>query len=179
MRGRDSLSAALNRPKECTHEKPVIFLSQQTRELLKSQISSYVGIYSERLFPVFADIERKAEERTDKFYDEFMNEPSWDDSVDPASVAEDARDAGIEYYSYLKKGKYHLAATWHAMLYQMWEQQVRLFLFREISHVKNIDFKGFCAYNTADKIKRSFLDYKVNMEVFDLLGQNRRASLIV
>ena len=151
--------------------KSQLFLPKWTRELLKSQISSYVGIFSERLFPVFADMERDADERADKLYNHFMNEPSWDENVDPASVAEDARDASVEYYSYLKLGKYHLTATWHAMLYQIWEQQVRLFLFREISHVEKIEFEQFCATKPIKEIKDKFRNHKVYIERFTCWGK--------
>lgn len=124
--------------------KSQLYVPEVTRRYLQSQISSFVEIYFQKLLPVFRDIEKDADKRANDFYNEFMNQPSYDDSIDPASIAEKALNIGIEHYSYLKLGKYHLTAIWHAMLYQLWEQQLRSFLFREISHVKKIDFKGFC-----------------------------------
>jgi len=130
--------------------KSQLYVPEQTRRYFGSQISSFIKIYSQKLLPVFKDMEEEADKHETDFYNDYMNQPSNGDSVDPGSIAEEARDIGIEHYSFLKLGKYHLTATWHAMLYELWEQQIRLFLFREISKDKPInDFKIFC-----DKLKR-------------------------
>jgi hypothetical protein len=153
--------------------KSQLYLPEQTRKFMKSQITSYVEIYFEKLLPVFRDMEKDADKRADDFYKEVMNQPSCNEAFDPGAVADDACGIGVEYYSYLKLGKYHLTATWHAMLYQLWEQQVRLFLFREISRdiprVKKLDFSIFCG--DIKKIKKGFEDHKVDIERLTCWGR--------
>ena len=111
--------------------KSQLYLPETMRRSLKSDISDFVKIYFQKLLPVFKDIERDADKHADDFFDNSMSQPAYDDSIDPASIAENAQEEGIEHYSYLKLGKYNLIATWHATLYQIWEQQTRLFLFHE------------------------------------------------
>jgi len=125
--------------------KSQLYVPEDTRRCFRSQISSFVEIYSRKLLPVFEDMEKEADKYATDFYNDSMNQPSNGDSCDPGSIAEEARDIGIEHYYFLNLGRYHLTAAWHAMLYELWEQQIRLFLFREISKDKAIgEFKTFC-----------------------------------
>jgi len=144
--------------------KSQLYLPEAKRKHFKSEISNFVKIYSQKLLPVFKDIESDADKYADDFYNNFMSQPGCDDSVDPASIAENALDEGIDYYSYLELGKYNLTATWHATLYQVWEQQLRSFLFCEISHTRNIKFEKF--YDCLSKIKEKFRLYKIYIESF-------------
>jgi hypothetical protein len=144
--------------------KSQLYLPEAKRKHFKSEISNFVEIYSQKLLPVFKDIENDAEKYTNDIYNNSMSQPACDDSMDPGSIAETATEEGIEYYSYLKLGKYNLTATWHATLYQMWEQQARLFLFQEISHTDKIEFEKFC--DCLSKIKIKFKLYKVDIESF-------------
>lgn len=93
-----------------------------------------------------------------------MNQPASDENIDPGSLAERALEIGIEHYSYLKFGKYNLTASWHATLYQLWEQQSRLFLFREMSHVCKIKFETFCT--NLSEIKNFYKFHNVEIEAF-------------
>lgn len=145
--------------------KSQLYVTDTTRAYFKAEIASYAEIYFQKLLPVFKDIENEADKKSDEFYRNFMNMPAYDDYIDPASIAEKAFEIGIEHYSYLKLGKYHLTTTWHATLYQLWEQQLRLFLFREKSHVLKINFKTFCAKNF-DEIKKEFQFHNVAIESF-------------
>lgn len=134
--------------------KSQLYVPETTRRYLKSEISAYVEMYFQKLLPVFKDIESDADKYENDFYDNFMSQPASDDFIDPSSIAEEALEIGIEHYSYLKLGKYRLTATWHATIYQLWEQQSRLFLFREMSHVCNIQFESFCT--KLSEIKKKF-----------------------
>jgi hypothetical protein len=147
-----------------------------TTRYLKSEISSYVDIYFEKLLPVFRDIENDADRYASEFYENFMARPAYDDSVDISSIAERALEMGIQHYSYLKLGRYNLTATWHATIYQLWEQQLRLFLFREMSHVYKIEFKTFCT--NLKKIKDNFKFHNVDIESFSCWPQIEELRLL-
>jgi hypothetical protein len=156
--------------------KSQLYVPEITRRYLKSEISDYVEIYSQKLLPVFKDIESDANKIRDDSYDNLMSQPAYGDFIDPSSIAEDAKDIGIEHYSYLKLGKYSLTATWHATLYQVWEQQSRRFLFKEISRVYNIPFETF--YINLSKIKEKFKFYNVDIESFSCWPQINELSLL-
>jgi len=156
--------------------KSQLYLPKIMREILKSQISDYVGIYSQKLLPVFKEIERDADKHANDFFDNSMSQPASGDSFDPASIAETARDEGIDYYLYLSLGKYNLTATWHATLYQVWEQQTRRFLFQEISCVHNIPFEKFCT--NLSELKEKFRFHNVDIESFSCWSQISELSLL-
>ncbi|MCJ7789976.1 MAG: hypothetical protein MUP69_07300 [Candidatus Atribacteria bacterium] len=156
--------------------KSQLYLPETTRRYLKSEISDYVEIYSQKLLPVFKNIESDADKYENDFYDNFMSQPAYNGSIDPSSIAEEALEIGIEHYSYLKLGKYSLTATWHATLYQVWEQQSRSFLFNEMSHVYNIQFETFCT--ELSEIKKAFKLHNVDIESFSCWPQIRELSLL-
>ena len=156
--------------------KSKLYLPERMREFLKSQISDFVGIYSEKLLPVFRDIESDANKLEKDLFNDAMSQPACSDSFDPASLAETAQDETIDYYLHLSLGKYNLTATWHATLYQVWEQQSRHFLWREMSHVKEVDFKGFCI--KLSEIKKKFKLHNVDIESFSCWPQIRELSLL-
>ena len=149
--------------------KNQLYLPEITRRYLKSEISNYVEIYSQKLLPVFKDIESDSDKYANDFYDNSMSQPACDNSIDPGSIAETATEEGIEHYSYLKLGKYNLTATWHATLYQMWEQQVRRFLFQKISYVYNNQFETFC--KNLSEIKKKFKFHNIDIESFSSWSQ--------
>lgn len=141
-----------------------LYLPEMTRQHLKAEIQSFVRIYTEKLLPVFADIEGESNKISNDFYDDVMSQPIANEVIDPASIAEQATNLGIRYYSYLSLGKYNLTATWHATLYQLWEQQTRSFLFKEMSHVYKYEFRSFCT--KIGEIKEAFSVHNVVIESF-------------
>jgi hypothetical protein len=143
--------------------KSQLYVPEDTRRYFQSQISSFAEIYSQKLMPAFENIEKEADKCENAFYNDRMSQPSCDDSVDPASIAEEARDIGIERYCFLKLGRYHLTAAWHVMLYEFWEQQIRSFLFREISKDKPTGaFNNFC--RNFDEIEAQLKSHNVNIK---------------
>ncbi len=144
--------------------KSQLYVPEITRSYLKSEIQSFTEIYFQKLLPVFKDIESEADKLANEFYDDFMNQPADDEYIDPSTIAEQALNIGIAHYSYLKLGRYNLTASWHATLYQLWEQQSRLFLFREMSHYNRIKFDTFCTNLSEIKIKYKF--HNVEIEQF-------------
>ena len=156
--------------------KSQLYVTEMTRRYLKSEISDYIEIYFKKLLPVFKDIESDADKYANDFYGNFMSQPASDDFIDPSSIAEKALEIGIEHYSYLKFGKYRLTATWHATLYQVWEQQSRLFLFREMSHIYKIQFETFCT--KLSEIKKTFKLHNVDIESFSCWPQINELRLL-
>ena len=156
--------------------KSQLYLPEVTRRYLKSEISDYVKIYSQKLLPVFKDIESDADKYANDFYDNSMSQPAYNGYFDPASIAENAQEEGIEHYSYLKLGKYSLTATWHATLYQVWEQQSRRFLFQKISRVYNIQFETFCT--KLIEIKEKFKFHNVDIESLSCWPQINELHLL-
>jgi hypothetical protein len=156
--------------------KSQLYLPEIKRRYLKSEISDYVEIYSQKLLPVFKDIESDANKIRDDSYDNVMSQPAYNDFIDPSSIAENALEEGIKHYLYLKLGKYNLTATWHATLYQIWEQQSRLFLFREMSHVCRIQFDTFCI--NLSEIKKKYKLHNVDIESFPCWSQIEELYLL-
>ncbi len=156
--------------------KSQLYVPETARRYLKSVISDYVEIYLQKLLPVFKDIESDADKYANDFFDNFMSQPACDDFIDSSSIAEEAEDIGVDHYLHLKLGKYNLTATWHATLYQVWEQQLRWFLFQEISHVYNIQFGTFCT--KLSEIKEKFKFHNVDIESFSCWPQIRELSLL-
>ena len=156
--------------------KNQLYLPETMRRSLKSDISDFVKIYFQKLLPVFKNIERDADEHANDFFDNSMSQPAHDDYIDPASIAENAQEEGVEHYLYLKLGKYNLTTTWHATLYQMWEQQIRRFLFHKMSHASDIQFETFCT--KLSEIKEKFKLHNVDIESFSCWPQIRELSLL-
>jgi hypothetical protein len=156
--------------------KSQLYVSEITRSYLKSEIESFFRIYFDRLLPVFKDIEGEADKLTKDYYEDFMDHPARDEYIDPDSIAEHAFEIGVEHYSYLKFGQYNLTASWHAMLYQLWEQQSRLFLFREMSHIRKINFQTFCTDLSDIKVFYKF--HNVEIEGFSCWAKIRELRLL-
>ena len=156
--------------------KSQLYVTEMTRRYSKSEISDYIEIYFKKLLPVFKDIESDAKKHVHNFHDNIMSQPACDDSIDPSSIAENAQEEGIDYYLHLKLGKYNLTATWHATLYQVWEQQIRRFLFRETPHVKKIKFERFCT--KLSEIKEKFKLHNVDIENFSCWPQINELRLL-
>ncbi|PWK06241.1 hypothetical protein [Tumebacillus permanentifrigoris] len=139
-----------------------LYLWHGSREMFKSQIELYVNTFSKKVFPLFSNIEQEADELSDNYFNCIMGGNGYDE-VDPADVAQNAIDAGLEYYENLSLMKYNTIAMCIAMMYQFWEQQVRKFLFDEVSRYYHIEFKDFCSKGIR-QIKSEFKAHDVDLE---------------
>lgn len=148
-------------------------MPQMTREYHKGQIADFVWVYFEKLLPVFEHIEADSDTVANDFYESAMNSPAPDDYVDGSEFADAALHRGIAHYHMLSLGRYTLTASWHATLYQFFEQQLRLFLFREISHTFDVPFPGFCT--DMRKIEDTFSFH--NLEIAKLRCWNQIKEL--
>lgn len=93
------------------------------------------------------------------------------DYHDPSDFAEEAWEAGIEHYEGTALMKYNTRLMWISTLYQFWEQQVRKFIYEEVTRThsfidkkgKEILFKQFCTRGI-DDIKEAFLGFDQDLE---------------
>lgn|GEM_PF-633413 len=140
-----------------------LYLYEHLKSYLKSVIEDHYKIFNDKLLPCFNNIEEQADKAAEEFYNEAWEQPSEDGDLSVlAEAAEKAQNIGIGTYEYLKWGRYNLIATWHAMLYQLWEQQVREFLYKELSHNYSVVFKNFCG--NLKQIKLVFKMHGVDLE---------------
>jgi hypothetical protein len=139
-----------------------LYLSDDLRAFFKSEISTFVQIFSAKLFPVFSMIDEEAEKFSEEYFEKALNNV-YDDSIDPASVAETAIDKALSHFSDLSLVRYEFTAMAIATLYLIWEQQMRKFLYRELRHNYKIDFPSFCTSGIKE-IKEIFSEHSVDIE---------------
>lgn len=94
----------------------------------KINLAAYVKGVTERLMPLYSDIEREAQKAEDDFWQHAMNISSTGES-DPSDYVDAAVDKGVEVYKQLSYGKRQLFNLVAAGLYHIWENEVKaLFL---------------------------------------------------
>lgn len=141
-----------------------LYLWSKLREKKIEEILLFKTTFKERVFPVFSNIEKEADNISNDFYDSAMNTYYIDyDDIDPADIAENATEIGVDYYEKYSLMRYNTLAMWISMLYEFWEQQVRKFLYDEEIHSFKIEFKNFCTSGIQD-IKEEFRYHNINIE---------------
>ncbi len=142
-----------------------LYLWGPMREKYKNEIRLIIDTYKNRISPVFNNIESDADEIADKYYQSFAEAPSSGENAENemANAAENAMEVGLDYYQGISLMKYNNLAAWLVILYQYWEQQVRLFLFEEERHYFQIDIKTFCT-NGINEIKEHFKFHNEDIE---------------
>lgn len=154
----------LSRIKRGVIMKSQLYLWSKLREKKIEEILLFKNTFKERVFPAFSNIEKEADKISNDFYNNAMNTSySYYDNIDPAEIAENATEIGVDYYEKYSLMRYNTLAMWISMLYQFWEQQVRKFLYDEESHCFKIDFKKFCTSGIKD-IKEEFKYHNINIE---------------
>ena len=145
--------------------KSQLYLWEGLRDLKKKEIILFKDTFKEKIYPIFSNIENEAENLSNDIYEEFMSSPCSceEDFIDPANIAEEATQLGIDYYEKYSLMRYNTLAMWISMLYQFWEQQVRKFLYDEMGNYFKIEFKKFCA-NGINDIKEMFKYHNINIE---------------
>ena len=144
--------------------KSQLYLWSKLREKLVAEIELFRDTYAERVQPVFANVEEEADKIQENYYNQFMSTSVEDyNCIDPGDIADSALQLGLDYYEKYSLMRYNNLAMWIAMLYQYWEQQVRLFLFNEERHTFEINFKDFCSKGIAQIIEE-FRFHKINLE---------------
>lgn len=144
--------------------KVQLYLWEGIRNKKISEIELYENTFIKKICCIFDNLEKEAEQISNDYYEKAMNGFSPEDSnFDPTSIAEDSLGLGIDYYQNYSLMKYNTLAMWTTMLYQMWEQQVRLFLYEEERHYFDIEFKKFCS-SGINEIKTEFKKFNTDIE---------------
>jgi hypothetical protein len=147
-----------------------LYLYDSLRTKFKEPYRLYIETYTKRIAPVFDNIEEEANQIAKEHFRE-MGAFFHPDYHDEGDFAEAAFEKGLEHFEGLSLIRYNTKLMWISTMYQLWEQQVRKFLFEEISRThkmydkKNneITFKSFCARGI-DEIKETFLEFNYNLE---------------
>jgi hypothetical protein len=144
-------------------QRSQLYLYDELRKYLKSEIESFQEFYNERLFPNFDEIEKEAEEHSETFFQKGME--SYGTEIDPASLADSALEKGIYKYQELSLIKYEFTASAISTAFMLWEQQTRRFLFNEMKHCLEIKMETFCV--NFGEIKDAFAYHGVEIETLD------------
>ena len=102
------------------------------------QIRAILEVLERRLLPGFAGIEKEAEEVSQQAWDAFMTAPATGEE-DPSEFAEAAEQAGVSHYVLFDGIRQGMVNLFAAAIYHTFEQQVMLFLRREMLHPREED----------------------------------------
>ena len=132
--------------------EPQLYLPDMNKKYLKDQISQFVDLFILKLNPVFENIDEEAEEHGNEFFNNACGHGD-PETIDPGDFAEEAMDRAYKHWEFLNHGKYVLLASWHVALYEAFEQQLRSYLYRELSHDFDLSINHvFSKFNDMKKI---------------------------
>lgn len=146
-------------------------LDDRFRKNLQQPYELYFQTYTDRISPVFDNIDQEAEEVAKDAYNKMMMSVGYE-NCDPSDYADDAWQFGINYYENVALMRYNTKLMWISTMYQFWEQQVRKFLYKEMTRnghkaydkkQKEIEYKNFCT--NIGKIKEFFLKFNVDVTI--------------
>lgn len=152
--------------------KSQLYLYDFRRRSLQKSIELFKNTYSKKINPVFKNIEDESKAVAEEKYQE-LGKDFHPDYHDPGDFVEDAWEAGIEHYEGMALMEYNTKLMWISTLYQFWEQQVRKFIYEEVTRThkfickegKEILFKDFCTKGIND-IKKEFVMFDQDLEKF-------------
>lgn len=107
------------------------FWAYYFRQEFVPQLQALVDVLEKRLLPAFANIEEEAEKASQEAWEASMSAPATG-YEDPADFAEDAQQAGVSRYILLDGIRQGMVNLFAAALYHAFEQQVMVFLRREV-----------------------------------------------
>lgn len=100
------------------------------------QLHAIVEALEKRILPTFAGIDKEAKAVSEEAWDAFMSAPGTGD-VDPAEFAEAAEQAGVSHYMLIDGIRQGIVNLFAAALYHAFEQQVILFLRKEVLDLRD------------------------------------------
>ncbi len=142
----------------------VLYLSDHDRSRYKRDIVNYQWIFDNKLFPAFSDIESEANQVENEKLKELESNFNPEGFLDGSDIAGMAHDAGFERYLLLKLGEYNLFCSTVSTLYHLWEQQLRVYLYEEISDTFIIEFRKFA--EDFGELKKVFMAHDVDITTF-------------
>lgn len=150
--------------------KAQLYLHDSLRRNFQKPIELYKETYSNKINPIFENMEEEANTIAEERYQELGSSFN-PDYHDPADFAEAAWEAGLEHYEGMSLMKYNTKLMWISTLYQFWEQQVRKFIYEEVTMThqfidnkgNEIKFKDFCT-NGINDIKEEFSEFNQDLE---------------
>jgi hypothetical protein len=146
------------------------------KQYLKKQIGRFVEIYTLKLKSVFDNIDTEAEEHGNRFFEDVMQNSFHPHAIDPADIAEEAMDRTFEHWDLLNHGRYVLLSSWHVALYEAFEQQLRCYLFKELSHEFRITINHI--FSRFDGLKKLLVLYGVDFSSLKGLKQIDHLRLV-
>jgi len=132
--------------------KTELYLYSHQRELYKKDITNIKKLFFERIYPVFANAEKEAEEYQETLWNNLM-EQTYDDEggiIDPGDFVDSIESEGFNRYAILSLMQYRTIGMWISCMCQVWEQQIFTFVVQEArnNHLK---------YSESDIKERIFL----------------------
>lgn len=122
------------------------------------QLRAILEVLEERMLPAFAGIEQEAERVSQEAWDAFMSGPATGDE-DPSEFAEAAQEAGVSHYLLLDGIRQGMVNLFAAAIYHAFEQQVMLFLRKEVLHPREEnDPKLFSISEFRNRLKARGID---------------------
>jgi hypothetical protein len=100
------------------------------------QLRAIVEVLEKRTLPAFAGIEQEAEAVSEEIWEAFMSAPGTGDE-DPGDFAEAAEQAGVSHYMLLDGIRQGMVNLFAAALYHAFEQQVMLFLRKQVLDLRD------------------------------------------
>jgi hypothetical protein len=90
------------------------------------QIALFDKMFSETVFPPFADPEAKANKVAQDYWDQKMSEPCGPDGPDedPADIADDAQQKAIDFYETMFAMHYTIVNLFTAGVFHLFDQQI-------------------------------------------------------
>jgi hypothetical protein len=155
--------------------KPQIYLPDMIKQYLKEQIGRFVGVYNLKLKSVFDNIDIEAEEHGDNFFNDAL-QYSHPDGIDPSDIAEEAMDRAYKHWDLLNHGRYVLLASWHVALYEAFEQQVRNYVFKELSHEFYLKINHI--FSRFGDLKKILILYGIDLSLLKGLKQIEHLRLL-
>lgn len=139
--------------------EPQLYLPDMNKKYLKDQISKFIDLFILKLYPVFENIDQQAEEHGNDFFNNSCGHGD-PESIDPGDFAEEAMDRAFKHWEFLNHGRYVLLASWHVALYEAFEQQLRSYLFNELSHDFNLSINH--VFSKFDDMKKILFLYQID-----------------
>lgn len=96
--------------------------------VLVPQVGMLRKLFGEKILPAFSDIEREAGQMRQQVWEDLTSQPGDPDALtDLTDLAEEAEDAGIDYYVHMRDLQQALTNLFTVHIRHLWEQQL-LFL---------------------------------------------------